>query len=179
MIAPNRQREGLPVSRRDDLVVSTTGPEVLVFDQRKDHLHHLNPIASAVWHLCDGQREVAELAADASDLVGETIGRPAVLLALGQLEEANLLDAPLDASLRSTRQSRRTLLRKAGLAGAVAVPAIVSISAPAAAQINSDCVPGGACIAGRCCQTGGYIGCCVIDNDDDLVCSFALNPPCD
>jgi hypothetical protein len=57
-----------------------------------------------------------------------------VRLALTKLDEAGLLAVPLLVDLRMSRMNRRTFLQRSAIAGAVAVPAIVSTTAPAAAQ---------------------------------------------
>ena len=123
----------VPAARMVDLVTTESKDEVLVYDQAVHHIHHLNAVAATVWRLCDGERTVSEIAAEAG------IAADAVTLALRTLEGAQLLDGPLATAMRGTH-SRRAFMKKAAIAG-VAVPAIVSTSAPSAsAQVSTTCV---------------------------------------
>ncbi len=114
----------VPAARTIDLVTTESKDEVLVYDQAVHHIHHLNATAAKVWRLCDGERTVSEIAAEAG------IAEDAVKLALRTLEDAQLLDAPLATTMRGT-QSRRAFMKKAAIAGQI--PAIVSITAPISA----------------------------------------------
>lgn len=126
----------VPAARVENLVTTTSRDEVLVYDQDRHHIHHLNPTAAAVWNLCNGRRTVSEVAQAAG------VDEDAVRLALRKLEDANLLDGPLEAGVRGSTQSRRSFMKKAAVAG-VAVPMIASISAPAASASHSRCLSSG------------------------------------
>jgi PqqD family protein of HPr-rel-A system len=52
-------------------------PEAVLFDDRHGEIHHLNPSASAVWLLLDGEQSIAEIAAELSDIFG--VPEPEVL----------------------------------------------------------------------------------------------------
>jgi hypothetical protein len=131
----------------------------LVYDKQCHHIHHLNATAAAIWRLCDGERTVCDLALHAS------IDEEAVRLALRKCEDARLLDGPLSTEMRGT-QSRRAFLRKAAVVGAVALPTIVSISAPSAAAASSHppgtigdpCTSGSDCASGNCTSLGFGLG---------------------
>jgi hypothetical protein len=155
----------VPAARVENLVTTTSKDEVLVYDQDRHHIHHLNPTAAAVWSLCNGRRTVTEVAQAAG------VDEEAVRLALRKLEDANLLDGTLEAGVRGTTQSRRSFMKKAAVAGAIAVPAIVSISAPhaAAAQSVPTCTGGVTCVkpsrtdpgnVGSKCCVGTVAGTC-------------------
>jgi hypothetical protein len=140
----------VPAARMVDLVTTESKDEVLVYDQAVHHIHHLNATAAKVWRLCNGERTVSEIAAEAG------INVDAVKLALRTLEDAQLLDGPLPAAMRGT-QSRRAFMKKAAVAG-ITVPAIVSISAPLAsaqgsAPYTTDCV--GSDRGDLCCRNVG------------------------
>jgi hypothetical protein len=150
----------VPAARVENLVTTTSRDEVLVYDQDRHHIHHLNPTAAAVWSLCNGRRTVSEVARAAA------IDEDAVRLALRKLDDAKLFDGPLEAGVRGTTQSRRSFMKKAAVAG-VAVPMIASISAPAAsAQTSSGtCSPGSmpcsnGSAATTCCTSAGRLGTC-------------------
>lgn len=144
----------VPAARIDDLVVTQTAEEVLVYDKLRHEIHHLNRTSAAIWRLCDGQRRIAELVRDAA------VDVEIVQIAVTKLAEANLLDGPVTTEFRVSSPSRRAFLRKSAVAGAIAVPAIVSITAPAAATHNSthtgscNVGPGGACGVNACCNGG-------------------------
>ncbi len=118
-----------PAARTTDLVITEAGDEILVYDNRTHHIHHLNAMSAEVWRLCDGTRTAAEITSlmEAGDL--ET-----VRLALAKLAGAGLLEGGVPSDLTVQSAARRRFLRKVAVAGAVAVPAIISVSAPAAAD---------------------------------------------
>lgn len=157
--------EYVPAARVDGLVVTESKNEVLVYDTTQHHIHHLNQMSAEVWRLCDGRRSVSDLVREVQLKVDGTVTQEGVRLALTKLEGANLLDAPLDAGMRGSGHTRRALLKRAAVAGAVAVPTIVSITAPTAAQTASQCTGGSRpngcdckndnqCASGRCNQNG-------------------------
>ena len=172
----------VPAARVENLIITESKDEVLVYDTAQHHIHHLNQTSAVVWRLCDGRRSVADLVREAQLKVDGTVNEDAVRLALAKLEDAELLEGALVSSLRGVGQSRRTLLKRAAVAGAVAVPAIVSMSAPAAAAtgsggdcgdpcggVNSGCRPGG---QPNCSQCGPLTG----SGSGNFCCSPSGNP---
>lgn len=139
----------VPAARTADLVVSESGNDVLVYDQRSHQIHRLNPSAAAVWGACDGQRSMQDIAAIAG------VARDVVPHTLVTLRNADLLDGELPPGLAGQAGSRRAFVRKLGVAGAAAVPAIVSVTAPLAAQGRSCRLPDEPCTfndPGACCS---------------------------
>jgi PqqD family protein of HPr-rel-A system len=55
---------------RDDLTVEELDGEVVIYDERADDIHHLNPTASIVFSLCDGGSTVKEMARDIANEFG-------------------------------------------------------------------------------------------------------------
>ena len=151
---------GMPRSRRDDLVVSPVGDEVLVYDRRRHRIHCLNPTAALVWRHCDGQRTVADLATLEFGGLGRGIGADVVELALTKLEQARLLEEPLGRQARGARYSRQAVLRKAAVVGGAAlVPVVLSVVAPTPAYAASCGAPPLVCCAtGMACTSGSQ--CC-------------------
>lgn len=127
----DRNPGAIPAARTDSLVTTETAGEVLVYDQASHHIHHLNHASVLVWQRCTGDATVEEIAARA--------GLPveSVRMAVGMLAAADLLERDVPGLPRGTRGSRRALLRRAGVAAGIAIPAVVSVSAPLAAQTNS------------------------------------------
>lgn len=127
-----------PIARSEDLIVERLDDEVLVYDLLTEKYHALNETSAALWELCDGSRTVEDLAT----FVGAddpSTGQRVVWLALKQLSERRLLLEPADIPEGT---SRRELLRRVAIAGAVvlSVPLVRSINAPAAAQ-SATCLP--------------------------------------
>jgi len=113
------------------LVLTETKDEVLVYDTERRHIHHLNQVSAVVWRLLDGKRSLEDVTQAAQQQLGTQIDAPTVESALMKLEKADLLEGTLLLERSSLTQSRRSLLRRAAVAGAGAT--IVSISAPTAA----------------------------------------------
>lgn len=152
-----------PMARLDHLVVNEVGDEVLVYDQTTHAIHHLNAASTTVWRGCDGHTPVAGIAMSAG-LTEET-----VRMALAKLADAGLLTTALPAALGGAAQSRRTFMKKAAIAGTI--PAIVSVTAPLAAQAQSlffgtctrifdtisDCSGAPSCCTQVCESSGGTV----------------------
>jgi hypothetical protein len=114
--------------------------DTLVYDQMTHHIHHLNATTHAVWSLCDGTRTLAVIAQAAGVVLGAEVSEDVVRLALSQLTAATLLAESLPTEMRPSRSSRRFMLRRLAIAGGVALPALVSVSAPTAAgTISTSC----------------------------------------
>ena len=144
-----------PRARTNDLIVSTVGSDLLLFDATSQHLHHLQRDAAAVWQAADGSRSVTDLA----DLT--CLSEVDIHQILGRLAEAGLLETARDRQTPRSRVDRRRVLGRAGLAAAV-----ISISAPLAAQAQSaTCVPFNECGEPTWGQT-----CC----DTSLICANDL-----
>ena len=136
-----------PAARTKDLIVESLDDELLVYDVATDRAHCLDPLAAAVWRACDGKRTVAEIAR------GANVDGATAWTALRKLDRAHLLRERLPKVKPTRRQA---------LAAAVAVPLVLSISTPAAAQAAScigrfrRCTPGGIrCCAGLTCTRFG------------------------
>jgi hypothetical protein len=175
------------MARHEDLVMTEVNDETLVYDQTSHAIHQLNPTSRTIWTLCDGTRTVPDVAQAAGLALGAQVSSDVVRLALGQLGSANLLVGPIPAERRTSRHSRRTMLRRMAIAGGVALPALVSISTPVAADHSSTChelgTPctnisdccRGACPTGICCLDVGLpctsgSQCCTGRCNSDNVC---------
>lgn len=127
----------LPRARREQLVIQELPDEVLVYDLERHKAHCLNETSALVWKHCDGKTTVAEM----TRLLGMRLATPidddVVLLALSQLRRFRLLEEG-SAAVGMLKVSRRDLVRKY-LPAALALPVILSIAAPAAAQAASRC----------------------------------------
>ncbi|HEX4733217.1 MAG TPA: hypothetical protein VH247_02290 [Thermoleophilaceae bacterium] len=130
-------RTDLPVARTTEVVAETIGAETVVYDGRSKEAHCLAPLAAVVFAAADGRTSVAGLAAIAGAKLDEAIDVNAVELALAELDDRGLLDAPQGGGV-----SRRNLLRRGALVGgaALATPLVVSLVTPeygAASSLSS------------------------------------------
>ncbi len=137
-----------PLRRRDDLVTTDTGDDLLVYDPESHALHTLNAVTAEVFRQVNGASTIV-------DLVRNTgLTENQVHLALELLREAGLVEGyTLVERLATT--SRRRLLRKAGVA--MSVPTIASVTMPmASAAASVTCDPSGIpCVFGNpgaCCS---------------------------
>ncbi|MBK9132593.1 MAG: PqqD family protein [Gammaproteobacteria bacterium] len=48
--------------KRENLTVQSVDEETLILDLDSNHIHQLNPTASFIWELCDGNMSVDRLA---------------------------------------------------------------------------------------------------------------------
>lgn len=93
---------------RADLIVERLPGEILVHDQQRDEAHCLNPLASAVFELCDSQRSPAQIATLARERLGRDVDEAATYEAIVHLGACHLLDGePAEVSGLSRRQMIR------------------------------------------------------------------------
>jgi hypothetical protein len=146
----------LPLARRDELDIQSVGGETLVYDKRTDKAYVLSPSAAAVWRACNGKRSVEDIANYLSRENPTT--EQVVWYALGQLND--LLAEPVTVPSAYAKLSRRQFLQRAGLVGgAVAIPIVVSIVAPAPAHAQSVTVFCCVCVSGDTEEMTSCAGC--------------------
>jgi len=149
----------LPIARREQLVVTELGDELLIYDLRAHQAHCLNRTAALVWQHCDGRRDIPALAQTLTRVLPFTVDEDMIRLALRQLSRRKLLAAPLAPALMpesgTAQISRRVMMRRLGVAAAIALPLVTSIVAPTPAEAQSgcnaaNCPPPQCCVAGLC-----------------------------
>jgi hypothetical protein len=136
----NRTIQALPDARTEGLVVQELSDEVLVYDLDRHKAHCLNETAAFVWRQCDGTSTVTEISGRLADEFNAPADEDVVWAALSQLEKSHLLQSRVTQSLGGRKVTRRELMRKAGIAAAIALPLITSVVAPTAAAAQS-CIP--------------------------------------
>jgi hypothetical protein len=164
----------LPIARQKDLVVEELPDEVLVYDLITDKAHCLNRTSALIWKNCDGTKDEGEIAELLEQEFKAPVPMQVVSLGLEDLASHGLLQEA--AAIISTSQvSRRRLIQNLGVAAAIALPLIMSISAPTAAQAASTVDP--------CIANPGAEGCpCVVDSQCDSancnggICGPPLRP---
>ena len=156
----------LPRARKENLIVKEVDGETLVYDLTNDKAHCLNQTAARIWQYCDGNRSISEIGGLLSTPGNTPVADAVVLLGLDQLQKFELLESNDERAFKLAGMNRRDLVRRVGL-GALALPIILSIAAPTAAQVGS------AGAAGHCCGSPG-------DCAPGLTCSQSptcLTPP--
>ena len=133
-------QEIMPRARKAGLVVKGLNDEVLVYDLERDKAHSLNSSAAFIWKKCNGRRSVAEVAQALSREFKVPADEQTVWLALDQLSKFNLLEAKVTRPVGVPNISRRQMMR-IGAAAAFALPVIVSIVAPTAANAQTSISP--------------------------------------
>jgi len=162
------EKQLLPLSHRENLVVQELNGEVLIYDLEKHKAFCLNETSALVYQLCDGTKSVSDIGKAMGEKLKLPVADELVWLALDQLKQENLLDDSQKLESKFEGLSRRDAIRKVGLASLVALPVILSLVAPAAAQSTScvaagqpcsaptpACCPGLVCNAGICEAPGG------------------------
>lgn len=140
-----------PLARKDDIIIQELPDETLVYDLRTHRAHCLNNTAAIIWGYCDGKSSIDELTRRLAGDLDHPVEKDLVLLCLDRLAAAGLLEV---ADRNEFRQiNRRQLIRSAGIGAALAIPLIVSIIAPEAAQAAT-CRPNGSSCSSssQCCS---------------------------
>jgi Coenzyme PQQ synthesis protein D (PqqD) len=149
-------RHPLPLARRQQLIIKKLNDEVLVYDLERDKAHCLNESAASIWNLCDGHTSAAQIASKLTCQTGQSIDEELVWLALDQLDRDHLLADRIDWPTSVPRISRREAVRRIGLGAAIALPIVVSITAPTPAQAatcrprGQPCTTDAECCSGKC-----------------------------
>lgn len=142
-----------PRARAEGVVVRELPEEVLVYDLDTHKAVCLNSTAAQVWRLCDGRRTPADIRRSLEKSAGGHVPEELIWLALEQLGRDRLLDARVPRPDALAGVSRRELIKRVGLAAAIALPAVASIVAPTRADAAS-CLPQGAACneSAQCCS---------------------------
>lgn len=152
----------LPKARRKGIISKEVDGELLIYDLDRDKAHCLNPSAAAIWKLCDGRTTTDQISNSLLKDKGRAVDERIVWLALTELRRTHLLEE--DDWIQPGPQtilgmSRREAVRRIGLGAAIALPVVISITAPTAVQASSCVQEGGTCAAPDCCAglicTGG------------------------
>lgn len=161
----------VPVARSEGLLIQPVGDEWVVYDEQVKEAHCLKPLAAQVLAHADGATNVGQLAVLVSAELGETVDVPRVLDAVAQLEERDLIVHSPHRGI-----SRRDMIRRSAAAGvgALSVPLITSVMAPAAFAANS-----ATCAALLCCSCattaiGNKKDCCTGPGTQNCVCVNAV-----
>ena len=150
-----RQEETLiPEARREGILVQELSGEVLVYDRERNKAHCLNSTAALVWEYCDGKTSVTGIARAIEGRINKPVDEDLIWLGVEQLSKSNLLSERPALPIHKSGLTRRELMKRIGVAAAVALPVVTSIIAPTAAQA-ANCQPAGAgCTSSAQCCSG-------------------------
>ena len=147
-----------PQARREGMVIKKVDDEVLVYDLERDKAHCLNLSAAAIWRLCDGKTTTSGLARSLGDETGTKVDERFIWLALQDLRRSHLLeDAGVwpEQMIATKGMSRREAFRRIGLGAAIALPFVISITAPTPVQAAISCgAKCKSCVTGTDCCSG-------------------------
>jgi hypothetical protein len=137
------------VSRRRSLLIRELGVETLVYDMESHRASCLNREAAAVFKACDGTRSLSEIRRRVSQRLGEPVDEGYLELAIDRLARRGLVD-PVS---KPPSAPRRELLRRLAAASALALPSVISVLAPTAAEAQTCLANGKMCMDnGECCS---------------------------
>ena len=121
------------LARQKDIVVQELPDELMLYDLKRHKAHCLNTTAALIWNHCNGQTTVSEMAALLEQEVGSPVDEEVVLYALDKLGKANLLEEALDLP-PANGLSRRRMMKRLGVGAMAALPVVMSLVSPIAAQ---------------------------------------------
>lgn len=141
-----------PVSRKADLVVQEMDGEILIYDLTENKAFCLNQTSALVWQLSDGNRTVDEIGEILGQKLNSSANEDIVWFALDQLKKEKLIENEAELGNYFAGLSRREVIKKVGLGTMIALPIVMSITAPVAVAAVSSC--GTTCT----CGTGNNVG---------------------
>jgi hypothetical protein len=130
-----------PLARKSDIFVEYLPEEVILYDKTNDKVHCLNKIAAAIWESCDGTRTVDDLAQIIEAKFGAPSDRKLVVLALEELEKADLMESGSVMVPDAGLTSRREAVGKIAMAGSALVATIIAAAPTAHASVTGDPPP--------------------------------------
>ncbi len=127
-----------PKARDEDIVIQEVLDELLIYDKQRHQLYALNPIVAWLWQRLDGQADTQELAGHLSQQFPELAGQAEHLLwaTLQRLDEKHLLAQRVREQIPPQLETRRTMLKRMGLALAL-LPVVTTLAAPSPAQAQT------------------------------------------
>ena len=117
----------------DRITLQEVDTETLLYDERSHKAWCLNRSSASIWRLCNGERTIAEIAAEATVELGSPVSEDLVLLTIEELREKELLEAEIQ-ELPHSDLSRREMIARVSLTAAALLPVIAALTVSAAAQ---------------------------------------------
>lgn len=155
-----------PKTRNESIVIQEMEKEILIYDLKVNKACCLNETSAIIYQLCNGKRNVSEIAQKLSEQSQQPVTEDLVWLALDSFKKDNLLEKSEQFEINFNGLSRRQVIKKVGLASLVMLPVISSVVAPVSAATGSlaplraSCSSPSQCQSGNCTNLGRSI-CCV------------------
>ncbi len=147
------QRTAYPQARRAQLIIQQLADETLIYDEAHYKALCLNSSAAFLFHHCDGKTPASVLARKLGTHFKTPASEEVVHLGLAQLSKEGLLCERLHTP-RAVMVSRRTMMKRTGVAAALTLPLVTAIVAPRAVQAATQGASGAACTDGSECASG-------------------------
>ena len=119
--------------------IQRIGTETLLYDERRHKAFCLNESSAVIWTLATGEFTIAQIGAAASLQLKTQVSDEFVLFAIEELRRDGLIEPSSIAGGRPIL-SRRAMLQRLGVGGAMLLPVVAAIVAPTAAQAYGGCV---------------------------------------
>ena len=100
-----------------------------IVNNRSKSVHSLNPSATLVWEACATETTFSEIHTTVKRQTGTPVDADAIRQALAQLQRVKLIDGPPSLPADNVDLARRSLLKRASAAGAIAIPVVLTLTA--------------------------------------------------
>jgi hypothetical protein len=100
-----------------------------IVDNRSKNVHSLNPSATLVWEACAEAATFAQIQAAVEARTGVPVDAEMIRQALAQLQRVNLIEGESTIQLDNVDFGRRSMLKRAGAVGAIAIPVVLTLTA--------------------------------------------------
>ena len=149
-------RPYLPAARRDEIITREVDGELLIYDRVRDKAHCLNETAAAIWKRCDGRTTAKDIAESLARETAGAVDERLIWLGLNELRLKHLLaetEQWPNTFTGTSTLSRREAIRRIGLGAAIALPVVITITAPTPAQAGTCKSAGQPCgTSSQCCS---------------------------
>src|SRR5579862_8442432 len=127
-----------PLARKSGIFAENLTDEVILYDNSNNKVHCLNKIAAAVWESSDGTRTVDDLAGIVAARTAAASDPQLVVLALEELEQADLMQVDRVGAAPARVTSRRQAVGKMVMAGSALVATMVAAAPAAHASVRDN-----------------------------------------
>jgi len=104
-----------------------------IFDERSKSVHSLNPSATVVWRACASGATLAQIMTALAAHFGAPVDAEVANHAIAQLRQSKLIEPNTPAAVPVAgavmEMGRRSILKRVGSLGAIAVPVVLTLTA--------------------------------------------------
>ena len=146
----------LPKARQNNILTEEIDGELMLYDQDEHRAFNLNPTTALTWRRLDGRTTVEEMTQILRRELNDMADEDLVWSAVDELEKFGLLEEASGRSGDASRMSRRQVISRLGLVGAMSllIPVVSSIVSPQAAAAAPRSDEGAPDQSGGGCGTG-------------------------